>query len=127
MQSASQTGSRPMNSAELLVDAFDRVHGVVHRVVEGMTPDQLAFRPVDGTNSIAWLVWHLTRIQADHVANAAGFEQAWTAGGWAERFGLPFDPSDTGYGHGSDDVEAVRVPAGGLLTGPHHAPPHPSR
>ncbi len=113
-----------MNSSELLIDAFDRVHGVVHRVVEGMTPDQLAFRPVDGTNSIAWLVWHLTRIQDDHVADAAGFEQAWTAGGWAERFGLPFDPSDTGYGHGSDDVEAVRVPAGPLLTGYHDAVHH---
>jgi hypothetical protein len=50
-------------------------------------------------NSIAWLVWHLTRIQDDHVAGVAGVEQVWTSQGWGERFGLPFDPRDTGYGH----------------------------
>jgi hypothetical protein len=110
-----------MDTGELLVDAFDRVHGVVHRAVNGMTPEQLVFRPVDGTNSIAWLVWHLTRIQDDHIADAAGIDQAWTAGGWVERFGLPFDPADTGYGHGAEDVNAVRVRSGDLLTGYHDA------
>jgi hypothetical protein len=110
-----------MDTGELLVDAFDRVHGVVHRAVNGMTPEQLVFRPVDGTNSIAWLVWHLTRIQDDHIADVAGIDQAWTAGGWVERFGLPFDPADTGYGHGAEDVNAVRVRSGDLLTGYHDA------
>jgi uncharacterized damage-inducible protein DinB len=110
-----------MDTGELLADAFDRVHGVVHRAVDGMTPEQLVFRPVDGTNSIAWLVWHLTRIQDDHIADAAGIDQAWTASGWVERFGLPFDPGDTGYGHGAEDVNAVRVRSGELLTGYHDA------
>jgi hypothetical protein len=110
-----------MDTGELLVDAFDGVHGVVHGVVNGMTPEQLVFRPVDGTNSIAWLVWHLTRIQDDHIADVAGIDQAWTAGGWVERFGLPFDPADTGYGHGAEDVNAVRVRSGDLLTGYHDA------
>jgi len=108
-----------MGSAEILIDAFNRIRGLVHAVVEGLTPDQLAFR-VDGqANSIAWLVWHLTRIQDDHVADAADTEQVWTAGGWAKRFALPFDRSATGYGHGPDDVAAVRVLSGDLLTGYH--------
>ena len=33
-----------MTSAELLVDAFGRIREVVHRVVDGLTPEQLAFR-----------------------------------------------------------------------------------
>ena len=33
-----------MTSAELLVDAFGRIRQVVHRVVTGLTPEQLAFR-----------------------------------------------------------------------------------
>jgi hypothetical protein len=110
-----------IESAELLVDAFDRVRGVVHAVVDGLTPDQLAFRIDDTANSIAWLVWHLTRIQDDHLAEAAGTEQVWTSRGWAQRLGLPFDESATGYGHGPDDVAAVRVGAGHLLTGYHDA------
>jgi Protein of unknown function (DUF664) len=110
-----------MTSAELLVDAFGRIREVVHRVVDGLTPDQLAFRVVPGTNSIAWLVWHLTRIQDDHLADAAQVEQVWTAQGWVERFGLPFDPRDTGYGHRADEVAAVRVGSGELLVGYYDA------
>jgi uncharacterized damage-inducible protein DinB len=104
-----------------LIDAFDRIRQVVHGAVEGLTPDQLAFRVDDRANSIAWLVWHLTRVQDDHIADVARTEQVWTSGGWAERLGLPFPPSATGYGQGSNDVAAVKVPSGDLLTGYHDA------
>jgi hypothetical protein len=109
-----------MTSAGLLVDAFGRVRGVVRRVVGDLTPEQLAFRVDPEANSVAWLVWHLTRIQDDHVADVARTEQVWTSQGWVERFGLPFDPRDTGYGHRPADVAAVRV-SGELLVGYHDA------
>jgi Protein of unknown function (DUF664) len=73
-----------MTSAELLVDAVGRIREIVHRVVDGLTPEQLAFRLDPEANSIAWLVWHLTRIQDDHLADAFQAEQVWTAGaGWS--------------------------------------------
>jgi uncharacterized damage-inducible protein DinB len=109
-----------VTSAELLIDAFDRIRGVVRGAVSGLSPDQLAWRPDEGANSIAWLVWHLTRIQDDHVAGVAGTDQAWTTAGWADRFDLPFTPDSTGYGHGPADVAAVRVGAD-LLLGYHDA------
>jgi hypothetical protein len=110
-----------MTSAEVLVDAFGRIREVVHAVVDGLTPEQLAFRVDPGANSIAWLVWHLTRVQDDHVADAARAEQVWTSRGWVQRFGLPFEPRATGYGHRPEEVAAVRVASGGLLTGYHDA------
>jgi Protein of unknown function (DUF664) len=110
-----------MTSAELLVDALGRIREVVHRVVGGLTAEQLRFRVDPGANSIAWLVWHLTRIQDDHVADVAGAEQVWTSQGWVERFGLPFDPRDTGYGHRAAEVAAVRVESGELLVGYYDA------
>src|SRR5579859_4003337 len=106
-----------MNSPQLLVEAFDRIHGAVNRAVDGLSPAQLADRLDGEANSIGWLVWHLTRIQDDHVAHVAGAEQAWTAKDWVGRFALPFDAADTGYGHRPEDVAAVRVPSGELLTG----------
>jgi hypothetical protein len=108
-------------SADLLVDAFGRIRDRVHGVVDGLTRDQLAWRLDDRANSIGWLVWHLTRIQDDHVADAGQTEQVWTADGWAGRLGLPFDQADTGYGHTNRDVAAVQVPSGDLLTGYHDA------
>lgn len=109
-----------MKSADLLADAFGRVREAVHEAVGGLTPDDLAVRLDAGANSIAWLVWHLTRVQDDHVCDAAGIEQAWTAEGWYERFGLPFSPAATGYGHRGRDVARVRA-AADLLTGYHDA------
>jgi uncharacterized damage-inducible protein DinB len=105
-----------MTSTDLLLDALGRVHEVVHDAVDGLTPEELAYR-VDGTsNSIEWLVWHLSRITDDHISDAAGTEQVWITGGWVDRFGLPFGPRATGYGHGGDDVAAVQVKSGELLT-----------
>src|SRR5436309_6050004 len=90
-----------MEIADLLADAFGRVRMAVLGAVEGLTEEQLVTRLDPDANSIAWLVWHLTRIQDDHVANVAGVEQAYTARGWAKRFGFPFDDAAIGYGQRS--------------------------
>jgi uncharacterized damage-inducible protein DinB len=102
---------------ELLVDGFDRVRETVQQIVEGLDEAALRYRPDRDANSIAWLVWHLTRIQDDHLADAAHAEQVWTSQAWVERFGLPFDVRDTGYGHQADEVAAVQVDSGELLVG----------
>ena len=106
-----------MRVADVLQDGFDRVHGVVHRVVDGLGPHELGARLDGQSNSIAWLIWHLTRIQDDHVAHVAGAGQVWTTHGWHDRFHLPFDTTATGYGHGPDEVAAVQVESGELLIG----------
>lgn len=97
-----------MDSNDLLQDAFERIRGVAHKAIDGLDADALAYRVDPDANSIAWLVWHLVRIQDDHLAELAGREQAWTAHAWHERFGMPADPSNTGYGHTSEQVAAVR-------------------
>jgi len=84
-----------MTGSEILADAFERVRDAVHPAVNGLSVEELTFRPDPEANSIAWLVWHLTRIQDDHVAGLDGGKQVWTAGGWAERFALPLDDADT--------------------------------
>ena len=106
-----------MTPGELLADCFNRVHEGAREVVDGLGPDQLAERPTPTSNSIAWLVWHLTRVQDDHVAEVAGREQVWTAQGWVDRLGLPFQARDTGYGHSPEQVAKVRVESPDLLTG----------
>jgi hypothetical protein len=94
---------------DLLVDGFGRVRETVELAVEGLTEDQLSFRPDADANSLAWLAWHLTRVQDDHVADVAGGQQLWTAGGWVERFRLPFDVEAIGYGQTSEEVGQVRA------------------
>ena len=100
-----------MTPAELLIDAFARIAEGARDVVDGLDEDELAHRPGPEANPIGWLVWHLARVQDDHVAEVAGLEQVWTAKGFAERSDLPFDDGEIGYGHSSQQVAEVRLDA----------------
>lgn len=104
-----------MKTAEVLADAFGRIQEVVHSSVEGLSEEDLGARLDSGANSIGWLIWHLTRIQDDHVADAAGQEQVWHSQGWGDRFDLPFSHAETGYGQSGAEVAKVRVGAELLL------------
>lgn len=95
-------------TAELLVDAYGRIEGTVHVVLDRIDPDVLTYRPDPSANTVAWLVWHLTRVQDDHIAGVAGHEQVWTEQGWARRFDLPFDDTAIGYGQDAEEVGRVR-------------------
>ena len=106
-----------MESRAVLADAFDRIRDAVHQAADGLQPEQLAWRPDPEANSIAWLLWHLTRIEDDHVAHLADTDQVWLAGGWCDRFALPFPPAATGYGDSADAVGKVQVSSAELLTG----------
>lgn len=94
-------------TAELLVDGYSRIQGTVHRVLDGIDQTTLDARIDPDANSISWLVWHLSRVQDDHVADVAGTEQVWLTNGWADRFGLPFEKQAIGYGQSSAEVAAV--------------------
>jgi len=96
---------------ELLSEAFGRISGVVHSALRDADLDVLTFRVDPEANTMAWLIWHLTRVQDSQVAELAREEQEWTSGGWVKRFDLPFDPDATGYGQNGGDVAAVRVEA----------------
>lgn len=107
-------------TSDVLVDAFDRIHESVAGVLDGLNSGTLAWRPDPDANTVAWLVWHLTRIQDDHLADAFGRDQIWEEEGWAERMALPFSLGATGYGQRSEEVAQVRVGAD-LLLGYHDA------
>lgn len=116
-----------MSTSSVLLDAFARTLELVTGVVAGLDEDALTHRVDPGANTIAWLVWHLSRIEDDHVAHAAAAlgreectEQVWLRDGFAARFALPFEDGDTGYGHGPEEVAAVRVGAD-LLTSYYRA------
>jgi uncharacterized damage-inducible protein DinB len=95
------------SAAELLTDAFGRIRETVLSAVDGLSPAQLDHRLDPDANTIGWLIWHLTRVQDDHVAAAFGVSQVWEADGWAARFGLPHGSTEIGYGHSSAQVARV--------------------
>ncbi|GAA4044214.1 DUF664 domain-containing protein [Arthrobacter methylotrophus] len=104
-----------MKSNELLLDAFGRIRDIVAATLAGLDGESLVHRPSGTGNSIAWLIWHLSRVEDVQLASAAGLEQVWTSQGFAIRFNLPLPERDTGYGHTSEKVDAVEAPPELLL------------
>jgi hypothetical protein len=76
------------------------------RLILGLTDEQMRLRPVAGLNSIAWLIWHIARVE-DVAINAlvAGAPQVLERGGWSARLGLP----SATLGTGMDDAEVEQV------------------
>ena len=102
-------------SADLLVDGYQRIAESTRAVFQGLPPALLTYRIDPSANTIAWLIWHLTRIEDDHLAGAFGTEQVWTADGWAVRLALPFPDEVVGYGQSAADVALVQPAADDLL------------
>ena len=104
-----------MDIAELLVELYGRVPPLAARAVDGLSVDQLTESPAPGANTIAWLVWHLSRVQDHHIAEVLDQPQLWVEGTWASGFGLDPDPTNTGYGHTANQVAAVRPESAPVL------------
>jgi hypothetical protein len=97
-----------METSALLLELYGRVRPLAEQAVDGLDAAQLCQQPSGQANSIGWLIWHLARVQDDHVAEILGAGQVWIEGDWAARFGIAADPSNTGFGHTAADVATVR-------------------
>ena len=93
----------------LLLDGFGRVREGVAELTTGLTDETAWWRPDAEANSISWLLWHLIRVQDDHVSEVAGAEQVWPR--YRDEAALPLEPDDTGYGHSPEQVGLVRISA----------------
>lgn len=105
----------------MYVELYDRLPPLVEAAVGGLTVEQLTAAPVREANTIAWLVWHLTRVHDHHLSEVMGVEQLWLTGPFAARFGRAPEPLDVGYGHGPDEVAALRPDGTDALLGYHEA------
>jgi DinB family protein len=85
-----------VESAGLVLDALGRVRDMVRNALKDLSPDELLVPPKP---HIAWLVWHLARVQDTNFSGLMERPQLWTADGWHARFNMPPDPKDYGSGH----------------------------
>ena len=104
-----------MDARELFHQRYDAIHGAfVDDLFAGLTDAQARARP-HGLNSVAWLVWHATRVE-DAAVNrfVADRPQVLSEAGWNRRLGV--DRRDVGSGMNDAEVDAfdARVDATAL-------------
>lgn len=104
-----------MDVSALVLELYGRIGPLARDAVEGLDAQQLAESPRPGANTIAWLVWHIGRVQDHHIAQLLDEQQLWETGDWADRMDLERDPHNTGYGHNAKQVASIRPTDGEVL------------
>ena len=111
-----------MSDAATTIFALQRNWDMVSTAVAGVDDATLASMPNDQSNSIAWLVWHMTRVVDRFIhSRFQDTGQVWVEGGWHDRFGMAADPDEFGIGWSADQVASWPSPSRDALMGYYDA------
>ena len=101
-----------MDAQPFFVMAHQTIHNMIERrLLDHLTDDQIRTKPRPGVNSIAWLMWHMTRLEDVAVSRfVVGCPQMLAHGRWD----LGVGRQDVGFGMTDKEVAdfsaAVDVP-----------------
>lgn len=101
-----------MAATDVLVTAMERNWSMVDQALEGLDAETLNRCPTDQCNSIAWILWHWTRVVDTFIHTRLTEQpQLWITEGWHQKFGMEGDPDQRGVGWSAADVTAWEPPA----------------
>lgn len=106
-----------MNTTQFIADCLAQTHLRLMATCEGLTAEQMAWRPAPTANNIGFILWHVARNEDSRITRTAseggGFEQdLWATDGWFERFGQPETAPDPGDRLG---LRSLAIPAPEVL------------
>ena len=98
-----------MDANQMVEGAFQELEQGLECALEGLTPEELTWRPNEGANSINFLFWHISRAEDIWVSEyALKRPQTFERGGWAAKWKIPVE--ETGYGYGPEALAAFLNP-----------------
>ncbi len=100
---------------DFIKGAFDTNWEWTERYIDGLTQEEIEYRPTDECHSIGFILWHYGRALDLWVQSRAKGEPQLYEQGWAERLGLPANPIDVGFGYGVAELGNWRCPNLALL------------
>lgn len=105
-----------MSSNQTAVSALERNWQMVTSAVAEVDEATMAARPNDDSNSMSWLIWHMTRV-ADRLIHFRLMDkpQIWTVDAWNEKFKMAANPDDFGMGWSNEQAAAWQAPPKGVL------------
>ena len=103
-----------MDTVGFISQSLHQVQIRLEASCEGLTQEQVLWRPLPHSNSIGFILWHVARAEDNRTASLLGKASLWESQGWYKRFGQPVDAPDPGDRAG---LRAISIPALEVLTG----------
>ncbi len=104
-----------MNAVGFISDCLAQVHLRLMATCEGLSREQLLWRPAPTANNIGFILWHLVRNEDARVTGTGGLgEDIWATETWHERFGQPATAPDPGDRLG---LRTLAIPSLEVLVG----------
>lgn len=79
-----------MEAKDLLLSSLEQSQGYLSKALDGLTQEQATWSPGPECNSIAFILWHTTRVE-DFLVNRAiqREKELYESEGWQEKLGTP--------------------------------------
>jgi len=100
----------------MILRSLEQSQGYLTKALDDLTQEEAAFSPATESNSIAFILWHVTRVEDFFVNRVIEHEvEPYEADGWREKLGTP--AKDTGFEYTAEQLQAWPVPKLEVLRG----------
>ena len=102
---------------DFIRQAFETNWEWTERYIDGLSQEEIEYRPSDQCHSIGFILWHYGRALDMWVQTRAKGGTQLYEDGWAERLGMTPEPTDVGVWLRPGGVEQLALPRQGTAGG----------
>ena len=99
-----------MKITSFILGMLESQYKTLNTILDGLTHDELTWRPGPESNPIGFIFWHMTRDEDYTQAMIRQQPQEWIHDKWYEKFKMSDNPDEDGYGYTADQVAAFIAP-----------------
>ena len=99
-----------MEVKDFILSVLDYQNKALTAALDGLSHNELTWRPGEESNPIGFILWHQTRDEDYIQAMMREKPQEWISEKWYEKFNMSDNPNEDGYGYTSEQVAAFTVP-----------------
>ena len=86
-------------AADGLISALENNFTTIDLALRDLDDEELARIPAPDCNSVAWTLWHLSRVIDSFIhTRLRDLPQLWDTNNWAQHYGMPADGENRGLG-----------------------------
>tara|TARA_B100001559_G_scaffold108066_4_gene90937 strand:- start:1645 stop:2199 length:555 start_codon:yes stop_codon:yes gene_type:complete len=107
---------------EILFGCLSFTWEMIDLAIEDLSHEQLVQMPSPNANSIAWTLWHMSRVFDSLISiHLLKCPQLWSSEGWEAKFNIPSGQEDRGVGWTIEEVSGWAPPDKDTLIGYYEA------